>query len=116
MSQSNDIRDYLLIAGNSLTPLEALQRFDCISLGQRIYDLKKFGWQFKEEWEKHGKKKVKRFRIVNAMAVAGLIPVHFMNEMDIKQLYQSDSDMTEETTPEDVSSTPNISPMQLRLL
>ena len=57
MSQNSDIRDYLLVAGNSLTPLEALQRFECISLGQRIYDLKKLGWQFSEEWSVTARRK-----------------------------------------------------------
>ena len=40
--QAAQILDYLL-AGNRLTPLEALERFKCLRLGGRIYDLKKLG-------------------------------------------------------------------------
>ena len=146
MSQNNDIRDYLLIAGNSLTPLEALQRFECISLGQRIYDLKKLGWQFSEEWEHHGKKKVKRFKMIGDVAVdatpvaidtpantcaieaekwadyekaiddACLIPARFLSARKIKELSRPVEDMSEETEPEYPAFTPNGYPTQGRLL
>ena len=114
MSQKNDIRDYLLIDGNSLTPLEALQRFECISLGQRIYDLKKLGWQFSEEWESHGKKKVKRFKMIGDVAVdatpvaidtmANTDAVESEEWKDIRRIcrpkyIKADSDTSEETEP-----------------
>ena len=43
MNQTNSILAYLQ-AGNSITPLEALQRFGCMRLGARIYDLKGGGY------------------------------------------------------------------------
>ena len=146
MSQNSDIRDYLLVAGNSLTPLEALQRFECISLGQRIYDLKKLGWQFSEEWERHGKKKVKRFKMIGDVAVdatpvaidtpantcaieaekwadyekaiddALLIPARFLSARKIKKLSRPDSDASEETEPEEISTRPYAGLTQRRLL
>ena len=146
MSQNSDIRDYLLVAGNSLTPLEALQRFECISLGQRIYDLKKLGWQFSEEWESHGKKKVKRFKMIGDVAVdatpvaidtpantcaieaekwadyekaiddALLIPARFLSARKIKELSRPVEDTSEETEPEYPAFTPNGYPLQGRLL
>ena len=33
-----------LQAGNRLTPLSALQEFQCLSLSQRIGELKRMGW------------------------------------------------------------------------
>ena len=128
MSQNSDIRDYLLIAGNSLTPLEALQRFECISLGQRIYDLKKLGWQFSEEWESHGKKKVKRFKMIGDVAVpeavdtpANTDAVESEEWKDIRRIcrpkyIKADSDTSEETEPEYPAFTPNGYPLQGRLL
>ena len=38
-SQSEQILKYLQ-AGNALTPLEALRKFNCLRLGVRIYDLR----------------------------------------------------------------------------
>lgn len=43
MAQTVDILKYL-IEGNSITPLEALQKFGCFRLGARIWDLKKLGF------------------------------------------------------------------------
>jgi len=128
MSQNNDIRDYLLIAGNSLTPLEALQRFECISLGQRIYDLKKLGWKFSEEWERHGKKKVKRFKIIGDVAVpeavdtpANTDAVEAEEWKDVRKIcrpkyIKADSDTSEETEPEEISTRPYVGLTQRRLL
>ncbi|QMT41264.1 helix-turn-helix domain-containing protein [Neisseria shayeganii] len=42
MSQSQQILAWMQ-AGNSITPLEALQRFGCLRLGARIYDLRQSG-------------------------------------------------------------------------
>lgn len=41
-SQNQAIREYLE-AGHSITPLEALNKFNCFRLGARIADLKKQG-------------------------------------------------------------------------
>ena len=43
MSQSQQILAYMQ-AGNTITPLVALQRFGCLRLGARIYDLKRAGY------------------------------------------------------------------------
>ena len=43
-SQSEQILKYLQ-AGNALTPLEALRKFNCLRLGARIYDLRQLGYQ-----------------------------------------------------------------------
>ncbi|MFA5300179.1 MAG: helix-turn-helix domain-containing protein [Lutibacter sp.] len=47
-SQEKRIEDYLL-RGNSITPIEALERFGCFRLGARIFDLKKKGFEIKTE-------------------------------------------------------------------
>ena len=41
-TQEARIFDYL-IEGNTLTPLEALEKFGCLRLGARIFDLRKKG-------------------------------------------------------------------------
>lgn len=43
MNQKEQILSYLK-AGNSITPLEALQKFGCFRLGARIWELKKDGY------------------------------------------------------------------------
>lgn len=42
-SQTDRILEYML-AGNSITPLEALERFKCFRLGARIADIKARGY------------------------------------------------------------------------
>jgi len=42
-SQTDEILNYLQ-AGNVLTPLEALRKFNCMRLGARIYDLRQKGY------------------------------------------------------------------------
>lgn len=46
-----------LQSGRSITPLEALTKFECMSLAQRIYDLKAAGYNVKREMVKLGKRK-----------------------------------------------------------
>lgn len=41
-SQNDAIQEYLE-AGHSITPLEALNKFNCLRLGARVADLKKRG-------------------------------------------------------------------------
>ncbi len=43
MSQNSEILKYLK-AGNTITPLEAVQRFGCMCLAERIRDLRKKGY------------------------------------------------------------------------
>lgn len=52
MSQENQILEYLLM-GNELSPLEALNKFGCLRLGARIWDLKKKGYDFINQRIKH---------------------------------------------------------------
>jgi hypothetical protein len=47
-SQKLAILDYLK-AGNRITPLEALDKFRCMRLGGRVYDLKKDGFEIERE-------------------------------------------------------------------
>lgn len=47
-SQEQQILNWLK-AGNALTPLEALERFNALRLGGRIYDLKKHGYKIETE-------------------------------------------------------------------
>lgn len=42
-SQTSQILKFML-AGNSITPLDALHKFKCMRLGARIYDLKRNGY------------------------------------------------------------------------
>lgn len=42
-SQTDEILNYLQ-AGNVLTPLEAMRKFNCMRLGARIYDLRQQGY------------------------------------------------------------------------
>jgi hypothetical protein len=44
MSQTKQILKYLQ-EGNTITPLEALNKFKCFRLGARIWDLKKKGYK-----------------------------------------------------------------------
>jgi hypothetical protein len=46
--QHRDILMHLRM-GNSLTVVEALERFGCYALSQRIGDLKRLGWEIKTE-------------------------------------------------------------------
>lgn len=58
-SQTAMIRKYLE-DGHGITPLEALKLFGCLSLSQRISELRTEGLAFEEKWEKHGTKRIKR--------------------------------------------------------
>lgn len=55
-SQKEQIKKYL-IAGNEITPIEALNRFGCFRLGARIYDLKREGMDIKTAMIYNGTKK-----------------------------------------------------------
>lgn len=61
-SQTEQILQHLQ-DGNSLTPLEALQKFGCFRLGARIFDLKQLGYNIETEMEIKGRKKYARYRL-----------------------------------------------------
>lgn len=50
-----------LAKGHSLTPLEALRRFNCLRLGARRWDLKQAGWPIKSTLVDVGGKKVAEY-------------------------------------------------------
>lgn len=64
-SQSKQILDYLQ-AGNALTPLEALRKFNCLRLGARIYDLRQLGYQINSRLitDEHTKKRYASYSLV----------------------------------------------------
>ena len=62
-SQTDLILDWML-AGNAITPLEALERFKCFRLGARIADIKKKGYIVYSEFvTTESEKKVKRYHL-----------------------------------------------------
>lgn len=54
-SQTKRIYDYLL-SGKTITPLEALNLFDCMRLSARIKDLRKLGVDIVTSMETHENK------------------------------------------------------------
>jgi len=61
MSQNDAILNYLQ-KGHKLTPLQALRKFNCLSLSSRISDLKNDrGYDVKSELVKVGKKTVSQY-------------------------------------------------------
>lgn len=48
LSQEEQILEHLR-SGNTLTPLEALQRFGCFRLGARVWDLKQAGHDIRSQ-------------------------------------------------------------------
>lgn len=61
-SQSTAILNHML-AGNSISPLEALNLFGCMRLGGRRYDLVKDGWDVKTDIVKENGKRFARYSI-----------------------------------------------------
>jgi hypothetical protein len=49
--------------GESLTPIDALNRFGCFRLGARILDLKKLGYDIKTDMVNNGKKRFASYRL-----------------------------------------------------
>jgi hypothetical protein len=60
MTQTAQILNYLL-TGESLTPLDALQRFHCFRLGARIFELRQQGEPIKSELVEVNGKHVSRY-------------------------------------------------------
>lgn len=64
-SQNKQILAHLL-AGNRISPLEALERFGSFRLGGRAYDLKKEGWNVQTNIvERNGKRFAEYFIPLN---------------------------------------------------
>lgn len=57
-SQKESILNYLQ-SGKSLSPLEALNMFNCLRLGARISDLRKEGYKIQTTYNKKGKRYAK---------------------------------------------------------
>ena len=55
MSQLSQIRAHLQ-KGNTLTPIEALEKFGCFRLGARIKNLREAGMEIKTTMNRRGKK------------------------------------------------------------
>ena len=62
MSQLEAIHCYL-VEGNSITPLEALQKFGCFRLSGRILELRQLGINIKTEYERNGNKRFARYNL-----------------------------------------------------
>lgn len=61
-TQTTKIRE-ALERGETLTPLDALNRFGCFRLGARIYDLKKEGMTITKEMVERGDTMVAEYRL-----------------------------------------------------
>lgn len=55
-----------LAKGHSLTPLTALNKFGCLSLSQRIGELKRQGWPVASKLVKVGQARVARYWLEGA--------------------------------------------------
>ena len=65
MTQTDVIRSYLL-EGNSITPIDALQRFGCFRLAARIKEPRKAGLDIQTIKERRNGKSYARYKIRNA--------------------------------------------------
>lgn len=63
MSQRLAIQRHLA-KGLSLTPLQAFTKFNCLTLSQRIGEIKRDGFHVEREMVCVGEKRVARYRIV----------------------------------------------------
>ena len=63
LSQCDMILDYMK-RGFSITPIEALNKFNCFRLGARISDLKHEGHRIHTELVSNGKKKFASYRLL----------------------------------------------------
>jgi hypothetical protein len=60
IAQRQQILGYLRLNG-SITPIDALERFNCFRLGARIWDLKHEGIPIESKLENHNGKKYSRY-------------------------------------------------------
>lgn len=63
MSQTEAIKHHLLLIG-PLTPIEALERYQCFRLAARIDELRREGMEVETEIVKGGGKRWARYRVV----------------------------------------------------
>lgn len=69
MSQKDDIRRYLSRhRGRWITPLDALRLFGCMSLSQRIGNLRREGVKVADRWVRVGAARVKAYSIPRGRA------------------------------------------------
>jgi hypothetical protein len=62
MTQLKSIREYL-DTGRSLTPLDALAKFSCFALSQRIGELERKGYPIQREWKELASgKRIREYR------------------------------------------------------
>ena len=64
MNQEAQILNYMK-KGNSITPLEALNKFNCFRLGARIYDLKLKGHEIRSKIIERNGKRFSSYSMVN---------------------------------------------------
>ncbi len=62
MTQTDAIRSFLL-EGNSLTPIDALERFGCFRLAARIDDLRREGLDIETIKERQNGKSYARYKL-----------------------------------------------------
>ena len=62
-SQADMILEHLK-HGYTITPIEALNKFRCMRLGARIWDLKKRGYKIDTEFVESGKKRYASYKLV----------------------------------------------------
>jgi hypothetical protein len=64
MTQIDQILEHLK-AGNSITPIDALNMFGCFRLGARIFDLRERGYLIATEYEKNNGKTYARYSLMS---------------------------------------------------
>ena len=63
MKSQNEMILDALMKGESLTPIDALNRFSCFRLGGRIHELRQRGYDIKTEIVKDGGKSFARYSL-----------------------------------------------------
>lgn len=64
-TQKDQILDYLKF-GNSITPIEALDKFGCFRLSAVVFKLRKCGYRITSELEQTGRKRYARYRLIQS--------------------------------------------------
>lgn len=62
--------------GDVLTPLDALERFECFRLGARIYELKERGHEVEKIWIEARGKRFAGYRLSGPSSFAPIIPMN----------------------------------------
>ena len=63
MNSQNDLIAEYLKQGNTITPLEALDKFKCLRLSGRIHDLKRLGLPIESRFVEYNGKRFAEYRI-----------------------------------------------------